>query len=63
MRSRSGYIIGGLLISCNPRDKENPINIEFEQDVPMPDQPLDVEDAEQLIKILRSMIRRVKNAA
>ena len=63
MRNRTGHIIGGLFISCNPQDKQNPISFQFEDENPCPDQPMDIEDAENLIKILRSMIRRVKRAS
>lgn len=67
MRARTGHIIGTMFVSCNPNNTENPIKIELEGEPDSPygwaEQPLDVEDAEHLIKVLRSMIRRVKNAA
>jgi hypothetical protein len=59
MRANHGTLLGGLLFSCNPYDGESPITIGTVDGNPI-DQPLDIEDAEEIIKIMRSFIRKIK---
>ncbi len=62
MRDRTGFYIGGLHVQHNPAEKENPITIFVDSDI-SEIQPMDYEDAENLIKILRAFIREGRKAS
>lgn len=57
-RAYTGILIGSLLIRFDQEDRENPIV--FEEAYGCWSQPLDEEDAQEIIKILRKFIREIK---